>query len=68
MLSHFGYKLNEPGDYVYQKPNSDDERIKRENAANEFQNFFNDLKKIREGTLNGFEEYINVISLFQLQI
>lgn len=60
LLNCFGYKLNEQGEYSYQSTNSDDELTKRRNAANEFHLFYNDLKKIKEGSLDGFEEYINV--------
>jgi hypothetical protein len=33
---------------------------KRENVIKEFHRFYNDLKKIKSGTLDGFEEYIQV--------
>jgi len=60
-LKCLGYELNGLGDYVYRIVDStSNEMTKRKNAANEFQNFFNDLKKIKEGSLNGFEEFIQV--------
>jgi len=59
-LKRIGYQLNGSGDYVYQEIDSGNEIINRQNAANEFQIFYNDLKKIKEGSLNGFEEYIQV--------
>jgi hypothetical protein len=60
-LKRLGYELNGLGDYVYRIVDSNsNEMTTRKNAANEFQNFFNDLKKIKEGSLNGFEEFIQV--------
>jgi hypothetical protein len=32
----------------------------RDNATNEFHRFYNDLKKIKDNSLNGFEEFITV--------
>ncbi len=64
LLKCFGYRLNGKGEYVYQSTESHDQMINRENAANEFQNFYNDLKKIKEGSLDGFEDFITVIFLF----
>ncbi len=65
LLKCFGYRLNGKGEYVYQSTESHDQMINRENAANEFQNFYNDLKKIKEGSLDGFEDFIIVIFLFK---
>ena len=45
---------------LFKKGHSNSEITNRENAVNEFQRFFNDLKKIKEGSLNGFEEFIQV--------
>jgi len=59
-LKGLGYQLNGLGDYAYQEIDSRNEMTNRQNAANEFQKFYNDLKKIKEGSLNGFEEYIQV--------
>ncbi len=52
--------MSRQGDYVYERAN-EKESTTRENAADEFQLFYNDLKKIKAGTLKGFEEYIQVI-------
>ena len=32
----------------------------RENATNEFHQFYNDLKKIKDNSLNGFKEFLIV--------
>ncbi len=60
LLKGLGYELSKQGDYVYQRTSSNDETTKRENVIKEFQRFYNDLKKIKLGTLDGFEEYIQV--------
>lgn len=67
ILKSFGYGLNDKGDYVYQSRSSQTQTDKRQNAANEFQKFYNDLKKIKEGSLNGFEEFINVNISFDFE-
>ncbi len=60
ILKRLGYVVSRQGDYVYERAN-EKESTTRENAADEFQLFYNDLKKIKAGTLKGFEEYIQVI-------
>lgn len=52
--------MNPTGDYGYQNTSFRDVIEKRENSANEFLNFYEDLKSIKNGTLNGFVEYIQV--------
>ncbi|CAF3815432.1 unnamed protein product, partial [Adineta steineri] len=59
LLKYFGYRDNGRGNYVYQPISSSDEVTARENAANEFKRFYDDLKKARDNTLDGFEDYIN---------
>ncbi|CAF1348064.1 unnamed protein product [Rotaria magnacalcarata] len=58
LLKHFGYVLNEQGYYIYRQTDSIHDRISRENATNEFKRFFDDLKKIRDGSLHGFEGFL----------
>jgi hypothetical protein len=60
LLKGLGYELSKQGDYVYQITSSNDEMTRRENVIKEFQRFYNDLKKIKSGTLDGFKEYIQV--------
>ncbi len=64
LLKRLGYIVNNKGEYVYQPTDSDAEMANRKEAADEFKNFFNNIKKIKEGTLKGFEEFIKVIFLF----
>ena len=60
LLEFFGYANNDRGLYVYHLPKSDRERENRQKAVNEFGRFFNDLKNAEDGSLNGFEQFIQV--------
>lgn len=60
ILNDFGYALDPQGDYVYQKTDSAREKTRRENAANEFQQFFDELKKIKDGSCIGIKEFLTV--------
>ena len=40
----------------------------RDDATTEFHRFYNDLKKIKDNSLNGFEEFIMVKKEFQVRI
>jgi len=59
-LKNFGYDLDAKGNYTYRSSRSQNESTARENAANEFLRFFDDIKKIRDDRLNGFQQYIRV--------
>ncbi len=63
LLRHFGYKVDTKGNYTYQSTSTEQENTIRRNAANEFLKFFDDLKKIKDGALNGFQTYINDINV-----
>ncbi|CAF1251018.1 unnamed protein product [Rotaria sordida] len=58
LLKHFGYELDRKGNYTYRSTDSNREITLRENATNEFKNFYNDLRRIKEGSLDDFAEYI----------
>ncbi|CAF2807521.1 unnamed protein product [Rotaria sp. Silwood2] len=58
LLQYFGYKLDQKGNYTYQPTDSHGEITHRQNATNEFKRFYNDLKRIKEGTFDGFTQYI----------
>lgn len=60
LLELLGYEVNQNGDYVYRRVTSKDEIEFREEAADEIQRFYSDLKKIKAGSLHGFQEYISV--------
>ncbi len=60
LLEGLGYELSKQGDYVYHRTSSNDETIRRGHVMDEFQRFYNDLKKIKSNALDGFEEYIQV--------
>jgi hypothetical protein len=60
LLEGLGYELSIQGVYSYQRTSSNDEMARREHVMNEFQRFYNDLKKIKSDTLDGFKEYIQV--------
>ncbi|CAF4929174.1 unnamed protein product [Rotaria sp. Silwood1] len=58
LLKHFGYILDQSGNYTYQSTTVHREITRRQNATNEIRRFYNDLKRIKDGSFNGFEEYI----------
>jgi hypothetical protein len=70
LLEHFGYTQNRKGEYIYTAPYSNDETEDRQNAANEFQRFYIDLKKAKEDKLNGFDSFlkVNIYILFYLNV
>ncbi|CAF4044021.1 unnamed protein product [Rotaria sp. Silwood2] len=59
LLEVLGYIHQNRDEYVYKSPKSDYEHERRLNGVNEFHRFFNDLKSAKNGTLNGFEEFIH---------
>ncbi len=60
LLQYFGYQDNGGGNYVYQSTSSNAEMTARDNATKEFHRFYNDLKKIKDDSLDGFKEFITV--------
>ncbi len=64
LLKGLGYELSGHGECVYRAPSSDDEIRRRENVMYEFQRFYGDIKKIKAGTLDGFDDYIQVNMLY----
>ena len=60
--------MDPKGNYTYQPPSTEQETTIRRNAANEFLKFFDDLKKIKDGNLDGFQAYINVKFKYKSQI
>ena len=61
LLEHFGYVRNEQGEYAYRSPSSDQEEEQRQEAADEFQRFYEDLKlAAAAGSLTGYEQLLQV--------
>jgi hypothetical protein len=56
LLQLFGWLPNNRGDYVFVNANSPAETSQREEIANEFRQFCNELKKIKENDISSVEE------------
>lgn len=48
ILRLFGWLPNHRGDYIFIDANSSEETNQREEIANEFRQFYNELKKIKD--------------------
>ncbi len=65
LLPLFGCTLNNRGDYIFVEANTPQEITLRETAANEFRQFYDELKKVKSGSVNVVEYFLNV-SCFEI--
>jgi len=55
ILNSFGWLPNHQGNYVFVNANSQEETNRREEIANEFRQFYNELKKTKETDVTSLE-------------
>lgn len=55
ILNSFGWLPNHQGNYVFVNANSQEETNRREENANEFRQFYNELKKTKENDVTSLE-------------
>ena len=60
LLQLFGWLPNNRGDYVFDNTNSLEDISRREEVANEFRHFYNELKKIRDNDIDLLENSYSV--------
>jgi hypothetical protein len=68
LLLLFGCCINNRGDYIFVDANTPQEITLRENAANEFRQFYDELKKVKNGSVTVVEYFLNVSFLKSIQI
>jgi ABC-type Fe3+-hydroxamate transport system substrate-binding protein len=59
-LPLFGCTPNNRGDYIFVDANTPQEIALRETAANEFRQFYDEIKKVKNGNVNVVEYFLNV--------
>jgi hypothetical protein len=60
LLPLFGCTPNNRGDYIFVNANTPQEIALRETAANEFRQFYDEIKKVKNGNVNVVEYFLNV--------
>jgi len=65
LLPLFGCTRNSQGDYIFVKANTPQEITLRETATNEFRQFYDELKKVKSGSVHVVEYFLNV-SCFEI--
>ena len=60
LLPLFGCTPNNRGDYIFVDANTPQEIELRENAANEFRQFYDEIKKVKNGNVIIMEYFLNV--------
>lgn len=75
LLPLFGCTANNRGDYIFLDANTPEEITRIESAANEFRQFYDELKRIKNGNVDivdyflyvsNREKYYNLIILFRI--
>ena len=61
LLELFGWLPNNRGDYVFVNADSPDEINQRETVANEFRQFYDELKRVKETGIDTVEESFSVL-------
>ncbi len=59
-MKYYGLKHERTGEFVYQPAETKTERERRKNGVNEIKKLSRDLKSARNGSLDGFQEFIRV--------
>ena len=59
-MEYFGFKREGSVGFTYHSPGSQRERARRKNGVEEVRELSDDLKRARNGSLKGFEEFIRV--------
>jgi hypothetical protein len=67
LLPFFGCTPNNRGDYIFVDANTSQEIALRETAANEFRQFYDELKKVKNGSISVIEYFLNVSFLRLIQ-
>jgi hypothetical protein len=57
LLQLFGWLPNSRGDYIFVNANSTEETTQREEVANEFRQFYDELKKTKENDIGSIENF-----------
>jgi hypothetical protein len=60
LLQLFGWIPNHKGDYIFVNGNTPEELNQREEIANEFRQFYNELKKVKDGDISSVENFHTV--------
>lgn len=67
-MQFFGYQANAGGEYRFQETSNALENKRRNDASNELMRFQDDLKKIKNGSLAGFDKFLQVKSFLYKSI
>lgn len=68
VLPLFGCTPNNRGDYIFIDANTPQEIALRETAANEFRQFYDELKKVKNGNMMTIEYFLNVRNLISIRL
>jgi hypothetical protein len=60
LLPLFGCTPNNRGDYIFVDANTPEDITLRETAAIEFRQFYNELKKVKNGSIDVVEYFLHV--------
>jgi hypothetical protein len=67
LLPLFGCTPNNRGDYIFVDANTPQEIELRETAANEFRQFYDEIKKVKNGNIIIMEYFLNVSFLILIK-